>query len=132
MDEGIRDEGTRDEGIRDGHSRDEGTETPPPRRSSARWMVGAAIVAGAGVGVAAILGTNGASRNQESAACPGSAAIAARMDPLAKGQVAALNVSTAPQPLPPISFRKADGTSLSLADFKGRTVLLNLWATWCV
>ncbi|MDQ0396176.1 thiol-disulfide isomerase/thioredoxin [Labrys monachus] len=95
-------------------------------------MIGAAVVAGVVAGVAAIYGTKDGSRNQESAACPGSAAVAAKMDPLAKGQIAALNVSAAPQPLPPISFQRADGTSMSLADFKGRTVLLNLWATWCV
>ena len=28
--------------------------------------------------------------------------------------------------------KDADGKALTLADFKGRTVLLNLWATWCV
>lgn len=37
-----------------------------------------------------------------------------------------------PRPLPRISFTDGDGRALSLADFKGRVVLLNLWATWCV
>jgi thiol-disulfide isomerase/thioredoxin len=104
----------------------------PLRKSSRRWMVGVAILAGAVLGVGAVYGTKGVSGNQESAACPGSAAISARMDPLARGQVAALNVSPAPQPLPPISFQRQDGTKVTLADFKGKTVLLNLWATWCI
>jgi thiol-disulfide isomerase/thioredoxin len=105
---------------------------PPPQRSNRRWLVGAAVLAGAVVGVAAVYGTKGGPRNQESAACPGAAAVAAKMDPLAKGQVAAFNVNPAPQPLAPISFQTADGAKTSLADFKGKTVLLNLWATWCI
>lgn len=84
------------------------------------------------MGVGAVYGTKGGSGNHESASCPGAAAVAARMDPLAKGQVAALNVNPAPQPLSPISFQTADGTKVTLADFKGKTVLLNLWATWCI
>jgi thiol-disulfide isomerase/thioredoxin len=34
--------------------------------------------------------------------------------------------------LPQLSFRDAQGQDRSMADFRGRTVLLNLWATWCV
>lgn len=30
-----------------------------------------------------------------------------------------------------IPMQTADGRALSLADFRGRYVLLNLWATWC-
>jgi thiol-disulfide isomerase/thioredoxin len=36
-----------------------------------------------------------------------------------------------PQPAPEMSFDGLDGNPLSLADFKGRLVVLNLWATWC-
>lgn len=32
---------------------------------------------------------------------------------------------------PEISFTDADGRPLTLADFNGRVVLLNYWATWC-
>lgn len=28
-------------------------------------------------------------------------------------------------------FEDSDGTSLSLADFHGKVILLNIWATWC-
>ncbi len=113
-------------------SRQENLEARPPQKSNRRWLIGAAILAGAVVGVGAVYGTKGGAGNQESASCPGAAAVAARMDPLAKGQVAALNVNPAPQPLSPISFQTADGAKVTLADFKGKTVLLNLWATWCI
>ena len=32
---------------------------------------------------------------------------------------------------PAITLETSDGRSLSLADFRGRFVLLNIWATWC-
>jgi thiol-disulfide isomerase/thioredoxin len=37
-----------------------------------------------------------------------------------------------PSPLPELRFEDAEGRSLSLADFRGKIVLLNVWATWCV
>lgn len=36
------------------------------------------------------------------------------------------------QAVPELSFVDGEGRELSLADFRGRTILLNIWATWCV
>jgi thiol-disulfide isomerase/thioredoxin len=36
-----------------------------------------------------------------------------------------------PRPLPAFEFRDGDGRKFTLADFRGRFVLLNFWATWC-
>ena len=36
-----------------------------------------------------------------------------------------------PRPVPATRFQDASGRQLTLADFKGRVVLLNIWATWC-
>lgn len=36
-----------------------------------------------------------------------------------------------PQPLPALQFVDGSGRELALGDFRGRLVLLNLWATWC-
>lgn len=101
-----------------------------PRRS-APW-IGLAVLAGAVAGVAAIYGIAGIAGNQESAACPGAAAVSSRLDPLVKGEVAALSLAARPQPMPTLSFLQPDGKATSLADFRGKTVLLNLWATWCI
>lgn len=36
------------------------------------------------------------------------------------------------KPLPELRFRLPDGTERTLADYAGRPVVLNFWATWCV
>lgn len=36
-----------------------------------------------------------------------------------------------PQALPSIEFHDGDGEPLTLAHFRGRVILLNVWATWC-
>jgi len=39
--------------------------------------------------------------------------------------------ATPPQPAPQAGFTDSDGNPKSLADFKGKPVVVNLWATWC-
>ncbi|MHB1302364.1 MAG: TlpA family protein disulfide reductase [Acidiphilium sp.] len=39
---------------------------------------------------------------------------------------------TEPKPLPAFKFSDASGHPLTLADFHGKFVLLNIWATWCI
>lgn len=36
-----------------------------------------------------------------------------------------------PPPLPEAGFVDEDGATVALADFSGRVVLVNFWATWC-
>ena len=40
-------------------------------------------------------------------------------------------VHESPRPLPDIHFENGQGEAMSLADFRGKVVLLNIWATWC-
>lgn len=51
---------------------------------------------------------------------------------LNKGAMAALVVRHKPLDLPEIAFSDGDGKTKSLADWRGKIVLLNIWATWCV
>jgi thiol-disulfide isomerase/thioredoxin len=44
---------------------------------------------------------------------------------------AGLAMHDSPRPLPEVAFADAAGRPLRLEDFRGRVVLLNLWATWC-
>jgi thiol-disulfide isomerase/thioredoxin len=37
-----------------------------------------------------------------------------------------------PQKMPPLVFEDAHGAQHSLGDYRGKFVLLNIWATWCV
>lgn len=46
-------------------------------------------------------------------------------------KMAAFVKKSSPQALPDITFKDADGKDIALSNFKGKTVLLNLWATWC-
>jgi thiol-disulfide isomerase/thioredoxin len=66
------------------------------------------------------------------AACAPASEIARRIAPLARGEVAALAVAAKPRRVPELSFQDATGRTRTLAEWRGRTVLLNLWATWCV
>jgi thiol-disulfide isomerase/thioredoxin len=68
----------------------------------------------------------------DSGECRASQAVVERLKPLATGELAALGVSQAPKPPPAIAFAGANGQELNLSSFKGKTILVNLWATWCV
>src|SRR4051794_31251671 len=97
----------------------------------------ALVVLGAVVGVAAgLAGVYGIGRLTGNAApdpaCQASVETARRMAPLIRGEVAAVAVANAPKSLPQLAFKDGVGAAKSLAEWRGRTVLLNLWATWCV
>jgi thiol-disulfide isomerase/thioredoxin len=51
---------------------------------------------------------------------------------IAHGEVAALTMASKPLKLPDLAFEDSDGKPKKLSDWQGKTVLVNLWATWCV
>ena len=109
------------------------SKVPKPRL----WRpVLAAALLGAGAGLAAVYGIGGLQRNgtpvQADAGCEGAVEAARRLRPLVHGEIAALTLSEIPRRVPDLSFRDGEGKPVRLADFRGRSVLLNLWATWCV
>jgi thiol-disulfide isomerase/thioredoxin len=96
------------------------------------FVIGAVLV-GAVLGFAGVYGIGGLKRNASGdPACRPAVALASKIEPLAHGEVAALTMATAPLRLPDLAFWDADGKSKKLSDWRGRTVLVNLWATWCV
>lgn len=62
---------------------------------------------------------------------PPSRALAAALKPLAHGDAAGVTVASSPREAMMLAFERPDGSKTSLADFRGKAVLLNLWATWC-
>ena len=70
--------------------------------------------------------------NPADAACQAAVDTAKRIAPLAHGEVAALAVAQTPFRVPNLAFKDSTGADKTLADWRGRTVLFNLWATWCV
>lgn len=44
---------------------------------------------------------------------------------------ALLTLYDPPRPVPPLHFQDAAGHALTLDDFRGRVLLVNIWATWC-
>jgi len=109
-------------------------EAKPTPAQPARKPVRTALAAGLALmaGAAVLYGFVAPGKKSASSECAASVATAQRIAPFARGEVASLNVSRAPDRESAITFGGPDGQPRSLADFKGRTVLLNLWATWCV
>lgn len=90
-----------------------------------------AAVLGVLAGAGAIYMTSMGARNESAALCSTDRTVTDRMKPLAKGEVAAVLVPDQPRKLPAIGFRDGTGKEVTLTDFAGKTLLLNLWATWC-
>ncbi|WP_417807245.1 TlpA family protein disulfide reductase [Thioclava sp.] len=59
------------------------------------------------------------------------AAQAADLNTLKEGSMESLVVYSKPLPVPAFSFTDDEGGEHSLADYKGKVVLVNFWATWC-
>ncbi len=117
------------------------TEQPKSFANRRIALIVGACVAGAGIGLAGVYGIAALTRNvpgqpeietAKSAECQPAVERAKAAAPFARGEVAAVNMATSPLKLPALSFKDATGKDMTLADFRGRTILLNLWATWCV
>jgi thiol-disulfide isomerase/thioredoxin len=90
-------------------------------------------IAGLAVGLAAVYGIATLTGNAGGeVACRPAVELAKKLAPLAHGEVAAVKVANSPLKLPALAFQDAAGKPLTLEHWRGRTVLLNLWATWCV
>ncbi len=94
-----------------------------------------AAIAGIAAGIAVVYVRQGADGNATALAsvdCSPAVKAAGLLAPLAKGEVASFQPIDRPVSLGHLAFQRGDGSKATLADFGGKTVLLNLWATWCV
>ncbi|MDD9908770.1 MAG: TlpA disulfide reductase family protein [Ahrensia sp.] len=112
-------------------------QSPKTKGSRVAPMVavaaGAALTAGLLFGIYAFSGSVGNldDTSTVSAQCPVDETMRAKLYAAAQGQVAAFVPLDRGLSVSELSFNNAQGERIALADWSGRTVLLNLWATWC-
>jgi thiol-disulfide isomerase/thioredoxin len=115
-----------------------------PKRGSPTWapieVLWAAALA-AVVGFAAVYVTFGRSDNavRPTAETPSTISSGKQLalpsgpgsNALSQGHMAAFVFKKEPETLPDVRFQDANGAEKTLADWRGKVVLVNLWATWC-
>ncbi|MCU0882447.1 MAG: TlpA family protein disulfide reductase [Hyphomonadaceae bacterium] len=101
-------------------------ETPEPRTSSRldlNRLRGRAIQIMALVAIGAFLSVIfTAATNQQGGST---------LDRFDRASLALIEFIPDPPPMPDTPFKDVNGAAVSLKDFRGKTVLVNLWATWC-
>jgi len=94
----------------------------------------ALTAAALGAGLAGPFGEHGRLGPAGAASATGPANVASAAGtplPLLKGEMGDFSYFDGPKPVPPIEFEDGEGKALTLAQFRGRVVLVNFWATWC-
>ncbi|MEM1288564.1 MAG: TlpA disulfide reductase family protein [Pseudomonadota bacterium] len=121
----------------DQNAKKEGDETPnvatqSAQRVSIARLLGVAAVLGIGTGALALYVNGPPNGNVESASsCSISEERRLALDSAAQGEVAAFAVVDDARAVPEMQFADDSGAIRSISDWAGRTVLFNLWATWC-
>ena len=131
---------------------EEKTPSPDEPKNTARKGTIIALFAGvlglvAGAGLYALSGGNGNIAGggnafgmadsvkhvagENAGPCALDEALRARIDKVATGELAAFKALDRPYSVSALPFNDKDGAPKTLADWQGRTVLMNLWATWC-
>src|SRR4051812_49991291 len=94
-----------------------------PRGGILRWALWCAAL----IGVAAVVYITVQSSTKPAVAPPTAKALALDEHNVAKK----LEHPSDGAPPPAYTFYDADGKPKTLADFKGKVLVVNLWATWC-
>ncbi len=100
------------------------SETPAPQKSPLPFVL--AFVAGA-AGIYWFQSDGRKEENQQ----PAVIATGAFSKAYATGTLAGFVIHEQRRTIAAFPFAKADGSATDLGQWKGRVVLLNLWATWC-
>ena len=87
----------------------------------------AALLVGAAGGAAFLYAKPGLFDKDETPAAPAKSELAR----FATGSIARLETPAALEPAPAYIFQTRDGTDATFADFRGKVVVVNLWAMWC-
>lgn len=97
----------------------------PIKRRTLIWGVGAAAI---GVAGGVWLGNSTGTVAQE---CNVNSAVLDAIDTLAVGQLAAIQPTGTGRGYSDLEYLNEAGEPTTLADFKGKALLVNFWATWC-
>lgn len=97
-----------------------------------RWIVAPLGVAAIGIAVAVWVSNGGGSGGGAGTACAVQPQVAAAIDAVAQGELAALTPTALGRGYGDLAFADDTGRPMSLADFSGTPLLVNFWATWCV
>jgi thiol-disulfide isomerase/thioredoxin len=110
-------------------------QNPSPAPTPGRripYVIGAVLI-GAVIGSVAIYKMGGAKPAVSAdSSCAAAVTLSKKIAPLAHGEVAALTMASTPLQLPDLTFEDGSGKQRKLSEWRGHTILLNLWATWCV
>jgi len=98
---------------------DTSTGTPRGQRNWALWAALAMVAAGA---IAVLYVLFAAASKPETAT---------GLSRFATGEMVRLTTMDAPPPLPTRTLQDASGADVTLADLRGKVIVVNLWATWC-
>ncbi|MBV2141914.1 TlpA family protein disulfide reductase [Falsochrobactrum sp. TDYN1] len=120
----------------------EKAKSEPRKQSGNRRIVLLAALAGVIAGIGAVyvmerpsgnaVSSNVSTQNDAaSAQCALKADSLKALDAAAIGDVAAMRAAENPISVANIAFTGPDGKQMTLGDYKGKTLLVNLWATWC-
>jgi thiol-disulfide isomerase/thioredoxin len=91
-------------------------------------VLAAALIAISAISALAVLAVYVNLGGERNVATSGAGSPAA---PVSDQRLASFVVHDSPRPVAEVSFQSADGSTKTLADWRGRAVLVNLWATWC-
>ncbi len=100
-----------------------------PKARATNYLILALAIIAIGAGIYFIMQPAG--NEGVASACRDAGTRSARLEPFAHGDMAGLILQDQPKLLADLSFLDGAGEPVELSQFAGKSVLLNLWATWC-
>ncbi|MBX2806035.1 MAG: TlpA family protein disulfide reductase [Hyphomicrobiales bacterium] len=109
---------------------DKGASDAPTRRTGLLSLYSLAAVLAAIAGFSSIILFDRLARDNVTGQ-PVIASVEAASEKPHESGLAKLVEAESPKPIVDITFTDGDGAQRRLSDFRGKVILLNLWATWC-
>lgn len=108
------------------------TEDPRPRRTPTRPLLAVLGVAVLAIAIGLLASNAGLFGAAQAGPCTPQPLAAKAVDAAATGELAALNGTGTGRSYADLPFTDADGKPLTIANFSGKALLVNFWASWCI